>query len=213
MSRKNLIIFFLVFITQVLIAQNPFTNRNNGLITAMVSSFEDQICKYYNIDKEKSHIAYSKYIKDLSYQKENLTAITSIEELELLSLSKKELTNYIWITIKEKRKRSLAENRIIIDYNNLNEATKKYHKRLKLTDDIICVNYFDEYSKQLINSSENKNLKNIVTTLREVTDTSPYTTVYAFLNFKEERFKNNTLKTFIAFEFYYAILNRVDHNE
>ena len=123
------------------------------------------------------------------------------------------MTNYIWITIKEKRKRFNADNQIIIDYNNLNDATKKYYEKLKLTDKVLCVNYFDEYSKQLINSSDNKDLKDIITTLREVTDTFPYTTVYAFSNFKEEGFKNNALKTFIAFEFYYAILNRLDYNE
>ncbi len=213
MSKENLIILFLFFTTQVLIAQNPFENKSNGLITSMVSSFENQICKYYAVAKEESHIAYSKYIKDLSSHKENLTAITSTEELELLEISKKELTNYIWITNEEKRERFYTDNGIIINYTVLNDITKKYYEKLKLTNNIFCVNYFDEYSKQLIKSSENKDLKDIIITLREITDTSPYTTVYAFSNFKEESFNNNALKTFIAFEFYYAILNRLDYNE
>ncbi len=206
MSNTFIKIFFFI------VSLNCLAQKNN-LTQAMVSSFEDRICEYYSIEKENSHLAFLKYIKELASENENLNAITSTEELELLEISKIELADYIWITNKVKRGKSNKEETLIIDYNNMDSNTRKYFEKLKKTDKLLTVNYFEDYSKDLIIKSKNKDLEELILTFRDVTDSNPSLIASALINTPIEKFKNKYLKTFIAFELYYTTLNNLIKNE
>lgn len=206
MSNTFIKIFFFI------VSLNCLAQKNN-LTQAMVSSFEDRICEYYSIEKENSHHAFLKYIKELASENENLNAITSTEELELLEISKIELADYIWITNKVKRGKSNKEETLIIDYNNMDSNTRKYFEKLKKTDKLLTVNYFEDYSKDLIIKSKNKDLEELILTFRDVTDSTPSLIASALINTPIEKFKNKYLKTFIAFELYYTTLNNLIKNE
>jgi hypothetical protein len=216
MSRKlvNISVFItLLFGTLALNAQNLSNIPKTELIKLMVDSFENQICSYYSINTDEAFKAYPKYIKDVASNKKTFNTITTEDELELLKISKTELIDYIWITNKDKRERSDHNQGITPDHSKEDEATKAYYASLKSTDHILSVNYFDEYSEFLLNKSKNQDLKDLITTFRLVTDSSPMLTATSISHLKENSFKEHPLRTFIAFELYYAILNTLNKNE
>ena len=84
MNKKFIILLFLIFSPFFLLAQNPFANKHNGLITSMVSSFEKQIVKHYNINNNETNKAYQKYLTDFTSSSIDFKTIITKEILELL---------------------------------------------------------------------------------------------------------------------------------
>ncbi|WGH76947.1 hypothetical protein P8625_07330 [Tenacibaculum tangerinum] len=217
MSRKLVHIAVLIsflFGVLTLNAQNLSDIPKTGLIKLMVDSFENQICSYYSIEKENSNEAFFKYVNDFRANNINFKEITSKEELELLEVSNKTLKDYIWITNKEKNERFFKnyeeENQIqIIEVNDSREKNTKE----PLHTNEVSVNYFDEYSNKLLEETKVKDLKEILATLKEMPDTSPYTTSFSFTYLNKESYNDSSLKTFIAFELYYTVLNILNKNE
>ncbi|MDX8553610.1 hypothetical protein MK851_08250 [Tenacibaculum sp. 1B UA] len=216
MSKKliNISVFIpLLFGTLTLNAQGFSNIPKTELIKLMVDSFENQICSYYSINPDEAFKAYPKYIKDIASNKKTFNTITTEDELELLKISKTELINYIWITNKDKRERSYFNQGVNTDHSKDDEATKEYYASLKSTDHILSINYFDEYSEFLLNKSKNQDLKDLIITFRLVTDSSSMLTASSISHLKENSFKEHSLRTFIVFELYYAILNTLNKNE
>ena len=217
MSKKlvNISVFItLLFGTLSLNAQNLSNIPKVELIKLMVDSFESQICSYYSIERKHSNNAFFKYVKDFRANNINFKEITSEEELELLEISNKTLKDYIWITDKEKNERFFKnyeeENQIQII--EVIDSRKKDTKEPLYTDKL-GVNYFDEYSNKLLKDTKVKDLKEILATLKDMPDTSPYTTSFAFTYLNKENYNDSSLKTFIAFELYYTVLNILNKNE
>ena len=213
----NITAFILIFLSSLTSSAQNVTNfSKTELIELMVDSFENQICKYYSIEKENSSEAFFKYVKDFNSDKIDINDLVSKEELELLKISNETLKEYIWITDKEKFERFIEnveeEEQIQIieikdERNNTdNSTTPLYNNKLG-------INYLDEYSNKLLKETKVNDLKEILSTLRDIPNTSPHTTAFAFTGTNKENYKDSSLKTFIAFELYYTVLNTLIQNE
>jgi len=215
MNKKLINITFfvsLLFGTLTSKAQNIGNIPKAELIKLMVDSFENKICEYYSIEKENSYEAFFKYVNDFNSNKINIKDLTSEEELELLKISNETLKEYIWITDKEKFERFVKnieeEEQIqIIEIKDERNSTEPLYTNK------LGVNYFDKYSSKLINETTINDLKETLTTLRDMPDTSPHTSAFAFTYTNKENYKDSSLKTFIAFELYYTVLNNLNQNE
>lgn len=211
---NKLIVIFLFFIKTISFAQNsaPHSNSSNGLIEAMILSFENDLKNHYQTKNSESF--YLQYIKDIASKKISPENVASDESLELLELSKESLQKYIWITKKERREKESNYLNTTIDYTSMDSITKRYFDQLKMRDHELCVNYYDQYSETIINNSKNNNAKRLIDTFRELTDYDYYLTATAFTVFNENDItRNSLLKTFVVFELYYAPLILTMHHE
>ncbi|WP_299714562.1 hypothetical protein [uncultured Tenacibaculum sp.] len=224
---KFLHILFFVFITQITYSQiiNPkrdsFSSRKSRLIDNMVDHFEDIICKKYRIDKNHAHNAFKKYIIALnnnfhfitqdSKQKKTIdSTFVTKKSIKLLLNSHRILIDYIWIKEKENRTRQGFKSLSELDSETINKmspTTLKWFKEQEKRNDILVINYFDSFSEKIMTEANNKDLTDLITSFRETSGYSPQITASALLNLKEEDYKNLAIKTFIAFQLYYAYLN------
>lgn len=215
MSRK--LVYISVFITLLsetlaLNAQNLSNIPKTELIKLMVDSFENQICNYYSINKENSSEAFFKYVNDFNSNKININDLTSKEELELLKISNETLKKYLWVTDKEKFERFI-KNTEEKEQIQITEIKDERGSSEPLYTNKLGVNYFDEYSGKLLKETKVNDLKEVLTTLRDMPDTSPQSSAFAFTYINKENYKDPSLKTFIAFELYYTVLNTLNKNE
>ncbi len=218
---KFLNLFFLIIFCSITYSQslksdtNFFDSKKDYDVDAMVEHFEDLICKKYAIEKNDAHLAFKKYIQALNenfrligeivikkndFEKIELqindTTLVKKESLQLLLTSHIKLKQYIWIKEKQNRKRKTSYR-----FSNYESA------RIKNTNDILVVNYFDLFSEKLMLDANNEDINDLIVTFREVPSHYPETTATGLYNLKEEDYKNQAIKTFIAFELYYAHLN------
>lgn len=187
------------------------SDENYNLVEEMITSFENQICTYYSVDKKESNKAFFKYIQDIRNKAIDVKSLKSEENKKLLKESSEKLLGYIWITNKDKRSnwrlKHFGTNEITIKSSNT-RAIKRFQEQLKKTDNNLSINYESRFSDELIEKTYLEDLKDIIYTLKDKPGSDPaYLIASALSNIKEEDYNDPSLKTFIAFELFYTTLN------
>lgn len=187
------------------------SDANYNLIEKMVITFENQICKYYSINKEESNLAFHKYIQDLKNSKIDVNNLVSDKVNALLKKSSKNHLGYIWITNKDKRSRWRIKNHgtdeFVIKSDN-KRLIKRFQKRLKATENNLSIDYQTSFVKDFLENTHCKDLKDIVYTLKSKSGSDPpYLIASGLSSISKEDHNDISLKTFIAFELFYAYLN------
>lgn len=211
-------LFYIVFF--LLIQPYAFTQGNTALlqdkldfVEIMVEHFEGRVCNFYGLEKEQTHIALKKFVDDSSdnFNQIDKSKLISIpKSKELLLNSRRELASYIWISQKERRQNSQFRSYSELEphvIKSLDKNTITYLKELEKTDHYLVVNYYGSYAKNILNNCLNKDIQDLIITFREVPDNNPSSVASALKDLTEKDFKNKAVKTFIAFELYYNILN------
>ncbi len=196
-------------------------NSDDNFIEEMVNTFEDLICDYYHIEKDSSQKAYELYLEELSKEKVNfptlLTELSSDKSLQLLIKSHDKLDDYVWIkSFNDKHKLSYLSFRAFTSeelkkFEDI-EFYEKYISKIMEKDFVYIINYKEEFSDKIISHCNNNNIKDFILTFRESYNNDPLL-IAPLLNLKEHDFKNQAIKTFIAFELFYACLNSHIQNE
>ncbi|SNR14929.1 hypothetical protein [Tenacibaculum jejuense] len=217
------------------INDNMYSTKNLYDIDNMVDHFEGIICNKYNIDKSDSHLAYKKYVnalndnlnfikakspektyinqntlKDLFYNNTLDSTYITKKTIELLLTSHRKLKNYVWIKNKENRARKGFKSLSELDSSvikKMNTVTLNWYKEQEKNNSNLVLNHFDKFSEKLILETNHKDITDLIITFREEPDHSPQTIAYALIDLKENDFKNQAIKTFVAFELYYAYIN------
>lgn len=229
-SMKNRILLVLISVlfflgckeveTEKTFINNCFDKQKSDLINKMVSSFENNICDYYDIDKKNAYKAYIAYVNDFANGKENLRAITTKNEQNLLNESNKLLEGDVWIKSSEVKiefnEESLKnatevdpEIYLEDDFEDIPIVQKQNKDTIREYKDFLVVNYNGKFSDCLINSNSNTEFNEAVNLIKETGGISPVLIANGLKESSEQDFKDLKLKTFIAFELYYAILNMI----
>lgn len=215
MSRKTIII--LIFISffhsfsQCNEKNNHINENRNYWVEALVESFDEDSCNYYQIDIKDSYQAIKLYTKEFTFKKITLKKIISKEILKLLKESYHKLKPYIWISNKESRIKSMVFlgfkfNISVIKLDTTNQAVKDYLNDQKNTEKKSTVNYFDNYSEFINTKSNNNRIKDILLTLKEISVTGTNLVSSNLMGIGDVDFQNIAIKSFVAFELYYTIL-------
>jgi len=216
---KRIIILLILVLTscQNEKVKNTFFNEcfsidKASLINNMVYSFESKICDYYGFQIEDSDKAFKKYVEDSSNNDNNidLRKLTSRNELNLLDKSNKDLKEDVWITFKEKIESEDLdvedEIEIVTIEGTIDEEYENKYKNL------LTVNYYGKFAECLIKNSESEDFKQMVLALKRVGDISPILVANGLTEFDTASFNEYSMKSFIAFELYYATLNMISKN-
>ncbi|CAM1341466.1 hypothetical protein [Tenacibaculum amylolyticum] len=216
MNKSLIYILCFIFYKNVTAQTNTHQSEYiNDVIESMVSHFEDTLCEYYNIDKESSHIAIAKFVEDSSKSFKRFDGFDKLinkKSKALLANSKKELDQYVWITHKKRRHRATPYLKSYSELEplalkELDSNTVRYLKYLETKDKFITINYFDKFSKNIIRNVYNQDIEDLILTFRETPDSGPSLVATALKNLTPLDFQNKAIKTFIAFELYYSLLN------
>lgn len=191
------------------------SDANFKLIEEMTNSFENQICKHYNITPKNSSKAFYQYIQELKDSKIKVESLASEKTNHLLKKSIKNLLGYIWITNKDKRARWNLERSGVTEIKFTNPDSKivqEYIQELKATENILSIDYQTDFTKNLTNKTYIDDLKDVISTLKDKYERGTPSLIALGLSYiKEEDFSDKNLKTFIAFELFYASLNTLQH--
>ncbi|AUC14196.1 hypothetical protein BTO06_03095 [Tenacibaculum sp. SZ-18] len=225
MNKLYLLIIFIFFhelsFSQYDFYQNFSDNSDDNYIKTMVSTFEELICDYYSIEKDKSQKAYKLYLQEISKEKVNfpslLAKLSSEKSLQLLKQSYEELADYVWLKSSDNRHKFSHFSFTLFTPEELKKFKdeqffEKYINKIKSKKFVYIINYEEEFSDKLISISNNNDIKDFILTFREDYISTPLL-IAPMLNLKEQDFKNQAIKTFIAFELFYTCLNSKIDNE
>lgn len=225
MNKLFLLLTFIFFhelsFSQYDFYQSFSDNSDDNYIKEMVHTFEGLICDYYSIEKDQSQKAYKLYLEEISKEKVNfptlLAKLSSDKSLQLLKQSHDELADYVWIKSSDNRHKFSHFSFTAFTPEELKkfkneEFFEKYISKIKTKEFVYIINYEEEFSDKLISISNNDDIKDFILTFREDYSNNPLL-IAPMLNLKEQDFKNQAVKTFIAFEFFYTCLNSKVDNE
>lgn len=121
----NRMIFFFISLfvfgtNEIVFSQNNFReSKRNDFIDNMVANFEDIICNHYQEERENSHLAIIKYIKDLGDSMDIFDIIPKSEDGK--KLTPKQLAKFL----RESLKDSNFTNNLVTE-NSLNLLNKSF---------------------------------------------------------------------------------------
>ncbi|CAL2090859.1 conserved hypothetical protein [Tenacibaculum sp. 190524A05c] len=214
MSKFRYILFFtLCYIISYSQSESPLEQSRNDIIQSMTDVFENTICDYYKIETKNSHEAIKRFLADSGEDFRDYNKFKNIvtpKTTEKLNESLTELRDYIWITKKQRRKKSGRLGLEEFDEVTLSQMTPRtirYYKKMQSNDNDLVLNYFDKFSEKLMLESNNEDIIDLILTFREVPNDYPSIIALALKDLTEKDFKNSSVKTFIAFELYYSYLN------
>lgn len=194
-------------------SESPLEQSRNDIIQSMTDVFENTICDYYKIEIKNSHRAIKRFLDDSGENFRDYNKFKNIvtpKTTEKLNESLTELRDYIWITKKQRRKKSGRLGLEEFDEATLSQMTPRtirYYKKMQSNDNVLVLNYFDKFSEKLMLESNNEDIIDLILTFREVPNDYPSIIALALKDLTEKDFKNSSVKTFIAFELYYSYLN------
>ena len=150
--KKNIILccFFIVISCQEKQLEKSILNdclstKQVNLLNDMISSFENDVCKYYNLQKDESDKAIRNYLKEIKTKGVNSTEevfivlkIASDKSKELFKKSFDILSDDVWITFEEENN----PNRIINQYGQ--NAFKRFIKEMDTVGEEVDMDDFLE---------------------------------------------------------------------
>lgn len=206
--KQTIVIFFLILSLTFLNCQNEIKTQTNyatdlneclskkdiDLINQMVDQFEYLLKQYYKNNAITE--AYIKYLEDISHMKVSPDFLLDNKSIELIkSIRKTDTFNKIWIKTSSIKNDSRSEQSVFIDKNK-SKSENQFEP--------YCSNPNGDYINCMIEKIENNNLKEVLSTLKEVPGISPGLLASILIDtLKVKDYNNNLTRIMIVISFYY----------